>query len=92
MRIARDVDQVLAIKLTYEARLPVAALVLFLREILDRHPADTNLFFVYHEGRPVAGVVLAPALKRLGRTVPARRHGSWCARQSLAKGDRSDVK
>lgn len=30
---------------------------LFLREILDRHPADTNLFFVYHEGRPVAGVL-----------------------------------
>jgi FemAB-related protein (PEP-CTERM system-associated) len=30
---------------------------LFLREILDRHPANTNLFFVYHEGRPVAGVL-----------------------------------
>jgi FemAB-related protein (PEP-CTERM system-associated) len=30
---------------------------LFLREILDRHPADTNLFFVHHEGRPVAGVL-----------------------------------
>jgi FemAB-related protein (PEP-CTERM system-associated) len=30
---------------------------LFLREILDRHPADTNLFFVLHEGRPVAGVL-----------------------------------
>ncbi|HEY0511860.1 MAG TPA: FemAB family XrtA/PEP-CTERM system-associated protein [Thermoanaerobaculia bacterium] len=30
---------------------------LFLREILDRHPASTNLFFVYHEGRPVAGVL-----------------------------------
>lgn len=30
---------------------------LFLQEILDRHPADTNLFFVYHEGRPVAGVL-----------------------------------
>ncbi len=30
---------------------------LFLHEILDRHPADTNLFFVYHEGRPVAGVL-----------------------------------
>ena len=29
----------------------------FLREILDRHPADTNLFFVYHEGRPVSGVM-----------------------------------
>jgi FemAB-related protein (PEP-CTERM system-associated) len=29
----------------------------FLAEILDRHPADTNLFFVYHEGRPVAGVL-----------------------------------
>jgi len=29
---------------------------LFLHEILDRHPSDTNLFFVYHEGRPVAGV------------------------------------
>jgi FemAB-related protein (PEP-CTERM system-associated) len=30
---------------------------LFLREILDRHPADTNLFFVHHQGRPVAGVL-----------------------------------
>lgn len=30
---------------------------LFLQEILDRHPADTNLFFVYHQGRPVAGVL-----------------------------------
>lgn len=30
---------------------------LFLREILDRFPADTHLFFVYHEGRPVAGVL-----------------------------------
>ncbi|HEY3570317.1 MAG TPA: FemAB family XrtA/PEP-CTERM system-associated protein [Thermoanaerobaculia bacterium] len=30
---------------------------LFLREILDRHPAHSNLFFVYHEGRPVAGVL-----------------------------------
>jgi FemAB-related protein (PEP-CTERM system-associated) len=30
---------------------------LFLREILDRHAADTNLFFVHHEGRPVAGVL-----------------------------------
>lgn len=30
---------------------------LFLHEILDRHPADTHLFFVYHEGRPVAGVL-----------------------------------
>ncbi|MFP5284402.1 MAG: FemAB family XrtA/PEP-CTERM system-associated protein [Thermoanaerobaculia bacterium] len=30
---------------------------LFLQEILDRHPADTHLFFVYHEGRPVAGVL-----------------------------------
>lgn len=30
---------------------------LFLHEILDRHPADTNLFFVHHEGRPVAGVL-----------------------------------
>jgi FemAB-related protein (PEP-CTERM system-associated) len=29
----------------------------FLREILDRYPGDTNLFFVYHEGRPVAGVM-----------------------------------
>lgn len=30
---------------------------LFLHEILDRHPAGTNLFFVYHGGRPVAGVL-----------------------------------
>jgi len=30
---------------------------LFLREILDRHPAHSNLFFVHHEGRPVAGVL-----------------------------------
>lgn len=30
---------------------------LFLHEILDRHPADTNLFFVHHQGRPVAGVL-----------------------------------
>jgi FemAB-related protein (PEP-CTERM system-associated) len=30
---------------------------LFLREILDRHPGTTNLFFVYHEGKPVAGVL-----------------------------------
>ena len=30
---------------------------LFLQEILDRHSADTHLFFVYHEGRPVAGVL-----------------------------------
>jgi FemAB-related protein (PEP-CTERM system-associated) len=30
---------------------------LFLQEILDRHPADTNLFFVYHEGRLVSGVL-----------------------------------
>ncbi|HET9211948.1 MAG TPA: FemAB family XrtA/PEP-CTERM system-associated protein [Thermoanaerobaculia bacterium] len=30
---------------------------LFLREILDRHPAHSNLFFVYHERRPVAGVL-----------------------------------
>jgi FemAB-related protein (PEP-CTERM system-associated) len=30
---------------------------LFLREILDRHPGHTNLFFVYHEGKPVAGVM-----------------------------------
>lgn len=30
---------------------------LFLHEILDRHPADTNLFFVYHEGRPIAGTL-----------------------------------
>lgn len=29
----------------------------FLQEVLDRFPADTNLFFVYHEGRPVAGVL-----------------------------------
>jgi FemAB-related protein (PEP-CTERM system-associated) len=29
----------------------------FLREILDRHPADTNLFFVYHQGRPVSAVM-----------------------------------
>lgn len=29
----------------------------FLYEILDRFPADTNLFFVYHEGKPVAGVL-----------------------------------
>jgi FemAB-related protein (PEP-CTERM system-associated) len=29
----------------------------FLREILDRHPADTHLFFVHHQGRPVAGVL-----------------------------------
>jgi FemAB-related protein (PEP-CTERM system-associated) len=30
---------------------------LFLHEILDRFPADTNLFFVYEGGRPVAGVL-----------------------------------
>ena len=30
---------------------------LFLREILDRHPGHTNLFFVYHEGKPVASVL-----------------------------------
>jgi FemAB-related protein (PEP-CTERM system-associated) len=30
---------------------------LFLQEILDRHPGDTNLFFVYHEGRLVSGVL-----------------------------------
>lgn len=30
---------------------------LFLHQILDRHPADTNLFFVYHQGKPVAGVL-----------------------------------
>lgn len=30
---------------------------LFLHEILDRFPADTNLFFVYESGRPVAGVL-----------------------------------
>ncbi|HWM92299.1 MAG TPA: FemAB family XrtA/PEP-CTERM system-associated protein [Thermoanaerobaculia bacterium] len=30
---------------------------LFLHEILDRHPADTNLFFVYHGGRPVAATL-----------------------------------
>lgn len=29
----------------------------FLEEILDRFPADSNLFFVYHDGRPVAGVL-----------------------------------
>ena len=30
---------------------------LFLEEILDRFPAQTNLFFVHHGGRPVAGVL-----------------------------------
>jgi len=30
---------------------------LFLEEILDRFPAQTHLFFVHHEGRPVAGVL-----------------------------------
>jgi FemAB-related protein (PEP-CTERM system-associated) len=30
---------------------------LFLREILDRHPAHSNLFFVHHEGKPVAAVL-----------------------------------
>lgn len=30
---------------------------LFLEQILDRFPAQTNLFFVHHEGRPVAGVL-----------------------------------
>ncbi|HEX7181191.1 MAG TPA: FemAB family XrtA/PEP-CTERM system-associated protein [Thermoanaerobaculia bacterium] len=30
---------------------------LFLEEILDRFPGSTNLFFVHHEGRPVAGVL-----------------------------------
>lgn len=30
---------------------------LFLEEILDRFPAQTNLFFVHHEGKPVAGVL-----------------------------------
>lgn len=30
---------------------------LFLREILDRFPADTHLFLVYHEGRPVAATL-----------------------------------
>lgn len=30
---------------------------LFLYEILDRFPGDTHLFFVYHNGKPVAGVL-----------------------------------
>ena len=30
---------------------------LFLEEILDRFPTQTNLFFVHHGGRPVAGVL-----------------------------------
>jgi FemAB-related protein (PEP-CTERM system-associated) len=30
---------------------------LFLREILDRHPAHSNLFFVHHAGKPVAAVL-----------------------------------
>ncbi|HKH43230.1 MAG TPA: FemAB family XrtA/PEP-CTERM system-associated protein [Thermoanaerobaculia bacterium] len=30
---------------------------LFLEEILDRFPAQTHLFFVHHQGRPVAGVL-----------------------------------
>jgi FemAB-related protein (PEP-CTERM system-associated) len=30
---------------------------LFLEEILDRFPSSTHLFFVHHEGRPVAGVL-----------------------------------
>lgn len=30
---------------------------LFLEEILDRFPGSTHLFFVHHEGRPVAGVL-----------------------------------
>jgi len=30
---------------------------LFLEEILDRFPAQTNLFFVHHQGKPVAGVL-----------------------------------
>lgn len=30
---------------------------LFLHEILDRHPAHSNLFFVHHEGKPVAAVL-----------------------------------
>lgn len=30
---------------------------LFLEEILDRFPTQTHLFFVHHEGRPVAGVL-----------------------------------
>jgi FemAB-related protein (PEP-CTERM system-associated) len=30
---------------------------LFLREILDRHPGHSNLFFVHHDGRPVAAVL-----------------------------------
>ena len=52
---------------------------LFLREILDRHPADTNLFFVLHEGRPVAGVlnlmwhgVIMPFYAGADRTVRPR--------------------
>ena len=30
---------------------------LFLEQILDRFPGQTNLFFVHHQGRPVAGVL-----------------------------------
>jgi len=30
---------------------------LFLHEILDRFPGETHLFFVYHEGKPVAAVL-----------------------------------
>ena len=30
---------------------------LFLNEILDRFPGNTNLFFIYHEGKPVGGVM-----------------------------------
>jgi FemAB-related protein (PEP-CTERM system-associated) len=30
---------------------------LFLEEILDRFPQQTNLFFVWHQGKPVAGVL-----------------------------------
>jgi FemAB-related protein (PEP-CTERM system-associated) len=52
---------------------------LFLEEILDRFPAQTNLFFVHHEGRPVAGVlnlffrdVIMPFYAGADRTVRPR--------------------
>jgi FemAB-related protein (PEP-CTERM system-associated) len=52
---------------------------LFLEEILDRFPSRTNLFFVHHEGRPVAGVlnlffrdVIMPFYAGADRTVRPR--------------------
>jgi FemAB-related protein (PEP-CTERM system-associated) len=52
---------------------------LFLREILDRHPEQTHLFFVSHEGKTVAGTltilfrdVIMPLYAGADRTVRPR--------------------